>query len=91
MYICRSDLWWRINGVIVKDPTVEQLRSLRPGDCAFVAPPRSKPDQLGEIHCPFPVVYAFNYDADNAAAALRDIELRHPCRQGRLSDLAFKT
>lgn len=79
MYICRSDLWWRINGVIVKDPTPEQLRNLRPGDCAFVAPPRSKPDQWGEIHCSFPVVYVFTYDADNAAAALRDIELRHPC------------
>ena len=25
------------------------------------------------------VVYVFNYEADNAAAALRDIELRHPC------------
>ena len=79
MYICRSDLWWRINGVIIKDATPEQLRRLRPGDCAFVAPPRSKPDQSGEIHCSFPVVYVFNYEADNAAAALRDIELRHPC------------
>ena len=79
MYICRSDLWWRIGGVIFKDPTAEQLRRLRPGDCAFVAPPRSKPDQSGEIHCSFPVVYVFNYEADNAAAALRDIELRHPC------------
>ena len=54
---------------VSKFSTPEQLRNLRPGDCAFVAPPRSKPDQWGEIHCSFPVVYVFTYDADNAAAA----------------------
>ena len=79
MYICRCDLWWRINGRIVMDPTDAELRGLRPGDCAFLAPPRSKPDQMGEIHCPFPVTMPFNDSPDNAAAALRDIELRCPC------------
>ena len=41
------------------------------------APPRSKPDQTGEIHCPFSVVLTYHPDDPiNAAAALRDIELR---------------
>jgi len=47
----------------------------------MVAPPRSKPDQFGEIHCPFSM--SFTLDPDNpidAASALRDIELRYGCR-----------
>jgi hypothetical protein len=79
MYIVLSDLWWRINNRIVIDPTEMELRSLAVGDAAYVAPPRTKSDQTGEIHCPFPVCFPFNHDADNAAAALRDIELRSPC------------
>ena len=80
MYITRDDLWWRINGRMVTDPEPEDLYKLRVGDCAFLAPPRAKPDQMGEIHCPFPVTLPFDGSADNAAAALRDIELRFPCR-----------
>lgn len=79
MYMTRSDLWWRIGGVIVKDPTEAQLRSLRKGDCAFLSPPRTKPDQWGEIHCPFPSTFPYDDSPQNAAAALRDIELRCPC------------
>ena len=79
MHIVMSDLWWRINNVIVIDPTVEELLSLKVGDAAYVNPALSKSDQTGEIHCPFPVCFPFNHDADNAAAALRDIELRCPC------------
>ena len=42
-----------------------------------LAPPRSKPDQTGEIHCPFSVVLTYHPDDPiNAAAALRDLELR---------------
>ena len=41
------------------------------------SPPRSKPDQTGEIHCPFGVVLTYHpNDPINAAAALRDLELR---------------
>merc|ERR1712166_686576 len=61
------------------DPTEAELHSLKIGDIAYAAPPLAKSDQLGEIHCPFPVVFPFNFDADNAAAAFRDIELRCPC------------
>ena len=62
---------------MVRKPTAAQLRSMRPGrDQALLFPPRSKPDQMGEIHCPFPV-YLTYYDTEiNPAAALRDIELR---------------
>ena len=80
MFITYACLVWCICGVIVIDPTPAQLRALRPGlDYALVAPPRSKPDQWGEIHCPFPVTLTFNTEPDNPAAALRDIELRCPC------------
>ena len=79
MYIVRSDLWWRINNRVVMDPTVEELLGLKVGDAAYANPPLTKSDQTGEIHCPFPVCFPFNHDADNAAAALRDIELRGPC------------
>ena len=79
MFTVRSDLWWLINKRIVMDPTEAELHSLKIGDIAYAAPPLAKSDQLGEIHCPFPVVFPFNFDADNAAAAFRDIELRCPC------------
>ena len=45
-----------IDGVMIAKPTRAQLWSMRPGrDNAVVFPPRSKPDQWGETHCPFPV------------------------------------
>ena len=79
MYMCRSDLWWRLKGRIVHDPTEAEMDSVTVGDAAFLAPPRTKPDQWGEIHCPFPTTLPFDHSPDNAAAALRDIEKRCPC------------
>ena len=79
MYIVRADLWWLLKGIIVMDPTVAELLAIQVGDHACAAPPLAKSDQLGEIHCPYPVIYPFTHDADNPAAALRDIELRCPC------------
>ena len=80
MFITRACLVWNIAGVFILDPTPEQLSALRPGlDYAAVAPPRSKPDQWGEIHCPFPVTLTFDSEPENPAAQLRDIELRCPC------------
>ena len=78
MYITFDSVTWRINGRMIRSPTLAELQSLVSGrDAAFVAPPRSKPDQWGEIHCPFPVVLTFDAaDPVNAAAALRDLELR---------------
>ena len=65
--------------MIIVDPTPAQLNALRPGlDYATVAPPRSKPDQWGEIHCPFAVTLTFGSEPDNPAKQLRDIEMRCP-------------
>ena len=80
MYLVRASLVWRIGGLVVTDPTPAQLRSLRPGrDSASITPSRSKPDQWGEVHCPFPVTLVYEEGEANPAAALRDIELRLPC------------
>ena len=78
MYLTFESLVWSIGGVLIEDPTPAQLRSMRSGiDGARLAPPRSKPDQWGEIHCPFSVVLTYEaHDPINAAAALRDVELR---------------
>ena len=80
-YLTRADITWCIGGVPVTDPTPEQLARLKPGDYALIAPPRSKTDQFGEIHSPFPSVVLFDpARACNAGVALRDIELEQPCR-----------
>ena len=84
MYLTRASLTWNIHGMVVMDPTLDQLRSLRPGlDTASITPPRSKPDQWGEVHCAFPVYLTYREanrpQMPNPAAALRDIEIRFPC------------
>ncbi|KAL3910101.1 MAG: hypothetical protein SGPRY_009184 [Prymnesium sp.] len=66
-------------GVIITNPTPAQLQAMREGDFARLAPSRSKPDQWGEIHCPFPVVLTYQEVPGNAANALRELELRCPC------------
>lgn len=78
-YVTLDCVAWRINGVIVKNPSAAQLNSLVSGrDAALVSPPRAKPDPWGEIHCPFPMVFTFDAtDPINAASAVRDIELRY--------------
>ena len=74
MYLTFESLVWSIGGVLIKSPTTAQFRSMRSGiDGARLAPPRSKPDQWGEIHCPFAMVLTYDEsDPINAAAALRD-------------------
>ena len=73
-----------LGGVIIDDPTPAQLDSMRSGvDKVGVTPPRSKPDQWGEIHCPFPVYptsLTYYDEPENAAKAILDIERRTPCR-----------
>ena len=84
-YVTLDCVAWRINGVIVKNPTAAQLGRLVPGrDAALVSPPRAKPDPWGEIHCPFPMVFTFDdRDPINAASAIRDIELRYGLARSR--------
>ena len=84
-YFVRSDVAWRINGVMYADPTDEQLAQLVSGrDCAFLSPCRSKTDVGGIEWSPFPSVLP--YDASkstNAAAALLEIEQEEPCHGAR--------
>ena len=76
MYLTLASLTWSIGGVLVTHPKPAALRAMRPGrDYARVQPPRSKPDQWGEIHCPHAVTLTFLDEPGNAAAALRDIEI----------------
>ena len=80
-YCTRGDLVWLINGQLVTDPSEAQLRSLVPGrDKALLLPPRSKTDQFGEVHAPFPSAIEFHPDKPcNAGRALQEIELEQPC------------
>ena len=77
MFLTYGCLFWCIDNLMVASPTRAQLASLTPGrDSAVVFPPRSKPDQWGETHCPFPVRLTYETTELNPAAALRDLELR---------------
>eukprot|EP00965_Chrysotila_dentata_P098944 3272471-Pleurochrysis_carterae.AAC.1 len=54
-FILRSDVTYRLmRGMIVADPTPQQLSRMTAGDCAFLAPSRSKTDFAGVIYSPFP-------------------------------------
>jgi hypothetical protein len=88
MFLTFESLTWVIGGIAISHPTPAQLAAMRPGvDGARLAPPRSKPDQTGEIHCPFSVVLTYHPDDPiNAAAALRDIH-----RGRRYEDIQVQT
>ena len=76
MFLTYGCLFWCIDNVMIAKPSRAQLLSMRPGrDGAVVFPPRSKPDQWGETHCPFPVRLTYETTELNPAAALRDLEL----------------
>ena len=56
-----------------------QLLGMQPGrDGCSVTPPRSKPDQWGEIHRPFTIFLVLHNHPEDACAAVRDIELTCP-------------
>ena len=81
VYLTRGDVTWEIAGVIVVDPTREQLSLLTTADFPRIAPCRSKTDQFGDIHSPFPSVAPFQPGLPHSpGAALLAIELEHPCR-----------
>ena len=76
MFLTYGCLFWCIDNVMIAKPSRAQLLGMRPGrDGAVVFPPRSKPDQWGETHCPFPVRLTYETTELNPAAALRDLEL----------------
>jgi hypothetical protein len=82
-YLTRADVTYVIGGVVVTDPSREQLLQMRPGDAILIQPPRSKTDQFGEIHCPFPSTVPFNRTANSAGHMLYQQDLERPCRGAR--------
>jgi len=78
-YLARGNISYVISGVTVPDPTNAQLLVMQPGDVVLITPPRSKTDQFGEIHCPFPSSVPFSRDEGSAGYIIRQIELDRPC------------
>ena len=77
-FVTRNDVSYIIAGVPVADPTPAQLAALQPGDTILIAPPRSKTDQFGEIHSPFPSAISFSLDPNSAGYIIQQIELQRP-------------
>lgn len=78
-YLTRGSISYVIAGVVVADPSAAQLLQMRPGDIVLIEPPRSKTDQFGEIHCPFPSTVPYRADPNSAGFILRQQELDDPC------------
>ena len=75
-FLTFANLFYSLNKVIVRDPTIAQLKAMRPGDITYLSPPREKPDQWGELHFNFPAAMVFRDEPGNPAKALRDLDLR---------------
>lgn len=76
-YLTFGNVVWVIDSRVVVSPTAAQLSNLVPNrDYALVSPPLAKSDQFGEIHCAYPTALLFHDEPANAAAAIRDLELR---------------
>ena len=78
-YLTRANIAYVIGKVTVSDPTAAQLAQLRPGDTILIQPPRSKTDQFGEIHCPFPSSVPYSTDPHSAGFILSQQDRDHPC------------
>ena len=64
---------------------------LAPGDHTLITPSRSKTDQFGEVHSPFPSVALFDPGrVCNPGEALRDIEMQQPCRSDLTARVASR-
>ncbi|KAL3922090.1 MAG: hypothetical protein SGPRY_004684 [Prymnesium sp.] len=75
-----SNLTWSLAGMVITDPTNQQLLAMIAGrDFVRLTPPPAKLDQFGEIHCPFPIILPFYDEPGNAARALIEVELRATC------------
>ena len=82
-FLTRASVTFVLSGVVVVDPTPQQLALRRAGDVVQLAPCESKPDQFGSEHCPFPSILPYDGTSTCAAAALFDLEEREPCRGGQ--------
>jgi hypothetical protein len=79
MRIRRSSLKWRINGILISSPTLDQLNSLSAGDYAIIIPPPSKADPFGVFFGGRPIYFPFVANSSiNAAAALAQLERTLP-------------
>ena len=78
-YLTRGSISYVIGGIVVTDPTRAQLQQMRVGDAVLIEPPRSKTDQFGEIHCPFPSTVPYRTDPNSAGFILRQQDLNDPC------------
>ena len=92
MYLVRGSIVAVIGGRTIADPSEADWQRMGPGDYLVVSPPRSKTDQFGEIHCPYPSILPFENTKLNAARRLRDAELRQPCHgEARATTPLFAT
>ena len=78
--VTRSHGRWLIRGVIVDDPTAEQLRSLRPGDRLLFKPAAAKADQLALTFGDKDIALNWRDDDLNFPRALAELELALPVR-----------
>jgi len=75
----RAHLSWRFRGVIKQALTINELRSLRPGDCAILTPVPVKNDPFTIFFGNHPIWLPFDAsDPYNAAFWLADLELSFP-------------
>ena len=80
-FLTRACAFFRCNGLLLAAPSLAQLDRMQPNgaDGVSIVPSLDKADQLGETHCPFTIFLPLDGAPDNAAAAIIDIERRHPC------------
>ena len=77
-YVTRKHIRYRINGVIVRDPTPEQLRGLREGDRLLLRPGCSKADPLSLTFGDKEIPINWHDSPLNAAKAFAALELAVP-------------
>ena len=85
-YMARADVSYVLAGVSIEDPTPAQIANARPGDVILLRPPRSKTDQFGEIHCPFPSSLPISNDVNSPGYIILSIERARPCRGAARTD-----
>ena len=83
MHMSRASLFWVINGVVVRCPTVAQLQNLQVGDKAGLLACPAKNDPWGCFFMPHPLFFNFlEGKPDNTAARLRDMVIGCPVPPG---------
>merc|ERR1712185_280410 len=76
----RSNITWRVGGVMYNAMSPSLRKQLRPGDALIARPAGSKADPLAEYFGANPIYLPYGNEQFNAAAAMADLELLAPCR-----------